>query len=285
MSTAQARRWQAHRAGPHRRAQHGLTLIELLVGLAIGLMVVAVALGALLVSRGVSGTVSEASQMQQQGAYALRVIGHQLRQAGSVRLNLAIAKPADTASAPQAFHALDAVAFENVFDRSQGGLASSAEYPLQVAYQNYTERVVAGGAAQSLLRDCRGRAPSDTEILSNFKLDKADGAPSGELQCAGSGESTAQTLIGNVADFQVRYLLQGGGAGAQAIRRVDAAGVGTDWPAVVAVEVCLELVGDERIDTAGATYINCGQVSTAMGERMRMVFRNTFQLRTQGGPR
>ncbi len=285
MSTATVRRPRRRRAGRHRRAQHGLTLIELLIALAIGLMVVAVALGALLVSRGVSGTVSEASQIQQQGAYALRVIGHQLRQAGSVRLNLAIARPADTASAPQTFHALDEVAFENVFDRSQGGLASSTQYPLQVAYQNYTEQVVAGGAAQSLLRDCRGRAPSDTEILSAFRLHKAEGALSGDLQCAGSGESAAQPLIGNVADFQVRYLLQGGAAGAQAIRRVDAAGVGADWPAVVAVEVCLELVGDERIDTASATYLNCEQVSNAMGDRMRLVFRNTFQLRAQGGPR
>ena len=68
--------------------QSGVTLIELMVGIAIGLMVVAVAMGALMVSRSVSGTVSDASDIQQQAAYAMRVIGAQVRQAGSLRINL-----------------------------------------------------------------------------------------------------------------------------------------------------------------------------------------------------
>mgnify|MGYP002145104645 CR=1 FL=1 len=67
--------------------QSGVTLIELMVGLAIGLLVVAVAMGALMVSRGISGTVSDASGIQQQGAYILRVVSQQLRQTGSLYLN------------------------------------------------------------------------------------------------------------------------------------------------------------------------------------------------------
>lgn len=67
-------------------AQKGFTLLELMVGVAIGLLVVAVATAALMVSRGVSGTVSDASGIQQQAAYAMRVIGLQLRQAGSLYL-------------------------------------------------------------------------------------------------------------------------------------------------------------------------------------------------------
>ena len=72
----------------HQRNQRGVTLIELMVGITIGLLTVAIAMGALMVSRGVSGTVSDASIIQQQAAYAMRVIGLQLRQAGSLRLNL-----------------------------------------------------------------------------------------------------------------------------------------------------------------------------------------------------
>ena len=53
-----------------------------MVGIAIGLLVVAVAMGALMVSRGISGTVSDASAIQQQGAYAMRTLGMQLRQGG-----------------------------------------------------------------------------------------------------------------------------------------------------------------------------------------------------------
>ena len=49
------------------RMQRGVTLIELMVGIAIGLLTIAVAMGALMVSRGVSGTVSDASEIQQIG--------------------------------------------------------------------------------------------------------------------------------------------------------------------------------------------------------------------------
>lgn len=68
--------------------QAGATLLELLVGITIGLLTVAVGIGALMISRGVSGTVSDASNMQQQAAYAFRVIGSQVRQAGTIQLSL-----------------------------------------------------------------------------------------------------------------------------------------------------------------------------------------------------
>ncbi len=50
------------------RYQQGVTLIELMVGIALGLMVIAVAMVALMTSRSISGTVSDASAMQQQAA-------------------------------------------------------------------------------------------------------------------------------------------------------------------------------------------------------------------------
>ncbi|MET1115508.1 MAG: prepilin-type N-terminal cleavage/methylation domain-containing protein, partial [Comamonas sp.] len=94
---------------PSRRLQQGLTLIELLVGLTIGLMTITVAIGTLMISRQVSGATGEASQLQQQAAQAFRTIGQQARQAGSLRLNLAYAKdsaqPVDLAD-PVAFEVL-----------------------------------------------------------------------------------------------------------------------------------------------------------------------------------
>ena len=57
-----------HYSSKYRRhtpiQQQGVTLLEMLVGLVIGLLVVAVAAGALMVSRGVSGTVSDVSGIQ-----------------------------------------------------------------------------------------------------------------------------------------------------------------------------------------------------------------------------
>ena len=266
-----------------RRRQGGMTLIELLVGLSIGLMTIAVALGALVVARGVSGTVSDASQMQQQAAYALRIIGQQVRQAGSIRLNLAFGRdPAAT------IDPADPVAFETGFDRATGALGADSTYALRIGYQNYTEAVFGQANPQSLLRDCLGLQPSATVIASNFAFVKAAGAATGELQCVGSS-GTARTILSNVADFQVRYFLQNVTGTAPTVRYATAANVGANWPAVIGVEVCFEIVGEETIDTAGATYRNCswktGDAETSMGNRMRMVFRNVFQLRSQGAPR
>ena len=276
-------------AAPQRlasRRQAGMTLIELLVGLSIGLMTIAVALGALVVARGVSGTVSDASQMQQQAAYGLRIIGQQLRQAGSIRLNLAFGKDIDNSSGVTIDPA-DPVAFEAGFDRAAGAIGADSTYALKIGYQNYTEAVADKTVPESLLRDCLGQQPSATVIASNFLFVPQ----TGELRCVGSSADVndAQTIMSNVADFQVRYFLQDVSGAAPTVRYATAADVGTNWPAVIGVEVCFEIVGEERIDTAGATYRNCGwkvgDAETAMGNRMRMVFRNAYQLRSQGAPR
>jgi type IV pilus assembly protein PilW len=263
-----------------RTRQSGVTLLELLVGLAIGLMTIAVALGALLVSRSVSGTVSDASQLQQQGAHALRVIGQQLRQAGSIRLNMAFGAASGAAADPA-----QRVAFETTFDRANAALRADNNSPLQAGYQNYTEAVNGSATEQSLLADCLGKRSSTAVVQSNFQLDRA----TGNLRCVGS-DGSVETLIGNVADFQVRYVLQAINAAGANMRRVASGSMtAADWQMVVAVDVCLEIFGEESIDTAGATYRNCswasGQAEAAMGNRMRIVLRNTFQMRSQGAVR
>lgn len=267
--------------------QRGVTLIELMVGITIGLITVGVALSALMVSRSVSATVSESTQMQQQAAYVFRVIGQQVRQAGSVKLNLAFSK-----DATETIDAADLVAFETGFDREADTILGNdspdtGEYQLQLGYQNYKEPTFTNSVAQSQFRDCLGQQPSADTIQNGFILDKT----TGELMCAGSDDK-AQPLMSKVADFQVRYLVQGDtGTGAPTIKystatEVEAGGVGNQWPTVLGVEVCLELEGDETIDTVGATYRDCswksGDAEKSRGNKLRMVFRNTYQLRSQG---
>ncbi|MGV8805281.1 MAG: PilW family protein [Polaromonas sp.] len=270
----------------HKHArQRGVTLIELMVGITIGLLTVAVAIGTLAVSRSVSGTITEASQLQQQAAYAFRVIGQQIRQAGSVRLNLAFSK-ADT----DLIDASDTVAFEKIFDGTLNTIIGKEtpgtdEYKLSVGYQNYTESLFPSGAVKSQLKDCLAEQPSANIIQSNLVLIKALGASSGELRCAGS-DNAAQAIVSKVADLQIRYLLQSNAAiSSPTIQYVSAAGV-ANWPSVFGIEVCIEFVGDETIDTAGATYRDCswtaGNAEKNRGNKLRMVFRNTYQLRSQG---
>ena len=285
---------QKHAKAPtHRtRAQHGASLIELMIGITIGLLTVAVAMGALMVSRGISGTVSGASQLQQQAAYAFRVISLQLRQAGSLRLNMA---PQLTPGSTIAVDIADPVAFETKVDGfnpatdtlSGKDAPGMGEFKLTMGYRNYKDSLYAFAADESMQRNCLGETNSDTLIQSKFVLDTTQNS----LRCAGSG--AAQPFAENVANFQVRYLLQDATAtpGDPQISYVNAAAVGTDWRRVQGVEVCLVLYGVESIDMpAGSSYTDCDgttavNMTTLTGvraRRMHMVFRNVYQLRSQG---
>lgn len=269
--------------------QKGVTLIELLVGIAIGLMTIAVAMGALIASRGVSGTISDASQIQQQASYAFRVMGQQLRQAGSLRLNLApqkaVTDPIDIS---------DPVAFETKtadFDPASNSISGkdtpgTGEYKLVTGFRNYTEAVFPSGAQKSLFRDCLGEEDSakPTLIESRFILDNT----THELRC------NNQALIRNVADFQIQYLVQANAAsGTPTIQYVNAATASTDPKNIYGIEVCIVLYGDESIQTPdGSTYTGCdgnpvnmsntGSLPINRKNRLHMIFKSVYQLRSQG---
>ena len=268
------------------RSQRGVTLIELLVGLVIGLLVVAAAMGTMMVSRGISGTVSDASNIQQQAAYAMRTIGLQLRQAGSLRLDLNPAGATeDIASA-----AVDFEIQSGDFDYSKNIISgidepTGAEFKLTTGYRNYKEALHIEADDASQARDCLGQQPSETLIENNFVLKTA----TNELYCGGF-QTPAQPIAEKVANFQVRYLVQESPAGDPQIKYATASTVGKNWGRVQAVEVCLVLYGNESIDLpAGSSYTDCDGSKVDMtkltGERarrMHLAFRNVFQLRSQG---
>ena len=276
--------------------QRGVSLMELMVGIAVGLLVVAVALGALMVSRGVTGTVSDSSGIQQQAAYVLRVMGMQLRQAGSMRLNL---DPGTTAAAETY---LIPVAFETAISSANpmesfnpatdtlGGTNSPVS--LTVGSRRDPESVFGSSTTQALVRNCIGTPADDSthvRLESVFALDPDPTKP-GVLRCAGNGEP-AQPIANNVANFQVRYIVQDNATtpGIPTLKTVNASGV-TSWGQVQAVEVCLVFYGVEAMDLpSGSNYTDCDgtavDMSTLTGERarrMHIAFRNVFHLRSQG---
>lgn len=274
------------------RIQRGFTLIELMVGITIGLLTIAVAMGALMVSRGVSGTVSDTSGIQQQAAYAMRVIGLQLRQAGSIRLHMnpraQVAQ--DMYLSPVGFQTTAAASGSaKGFDPSTDTISgTNAPATVTLGYRRFTEPVFSSAAEQTLARNCVGgpdSANADERLESVFQLNGSD------LQCSGNG-AAAQPIAQNVSNFQVRYLLQDtvSTLGDPKMAFVDATGVGSNWRRVQAVEVCMVLYGVEAIDLpAGSNYTDCNgtvvDMSTLTGvraRRMHSVFRNVFQMRSQG---
>ena len=275
----------------HLKFQAGLTLIELMIGLAVGLLVVAVATVSLLGSRSVTGAVSDISGIQQQAAYVMRTFGTQLRQAGSLYLDLGL-------DADGKGEITSATAFQLRGNNEQAITEDAEETPTKyiVQYTGYEERTFINPAPIIISRNCRGVSgnippgATTTPIESIFTLDGTN------LRCEGNG-ANAQPIAQNVATFQVRYLLQSNSAAnptMPTMQYTDAAGVGRNWNRVQGVEVCLVLFGTERIDMPTddpdlTSYTDCDGTRVDMTaltgnrtNRMHYVFRNVFQLRSQG---
>ena len=258
----------------HLKFQAGLTLIELMIGLAVGLLVVAVATVSLLGSRSVTGAVSDISGIQQQAAYVMRTFGTQLRQAGSLYLDLGL-------DADGKGEITSATAFQLRGNSEQAITEAEGTGAITIQYTGYEEPTFAN--AGPISRNCLGApgsipAGTTASIESIFTLNGTD------LRC------NDQPIAQNVAAFQVRYLLQGTDQDDPTMLYTIFAGV-ADWNRVQGVEVCLVLFGTERIDVpaGGASYTGCDwndvDITTLEGDRtnrMHYVFRNVFQLRSQG---
>lgn len=285
--------------------QQGVTLLELLVGITIGLLVVAVATSALMVSRGVSGTVSDASGIQQQAAYAMRIIGMQMRQAGSLYLN---PNSSGIAAAASEASYMQAVAFETqATDPGGVGLSfnpatdtvSATTNTLTAGFRRYKDQIHGVADEQALIRNCLGgpdNASTDMIVQSAFEFDTTKN----ELRCNGNGAG-AQPIVQNIAEFQLRYLVQNNSVPGKATIQYTSTAPTTSlgWSQVQAVEVCLVLFGTEAIDmpSTGSEYTGCKlnsdgtyanekvNMATLTGtraKRMHMRFRNVFQIRSQG---
>lgn len=259
-----------------------MTLIELMVALFLGMLIIGMGLATILISRNLAATTTDVSALQQQAAYAFRVLGEQIRQAGSPELDLGLT------NVP-----LDRVAFlidyDDIGQILSGGDDNEDDGYFKVGYRNYTETLV-DPDEENLLRDCLGEKStrSDNLVLSSFKLRAAsDANDTGRLVCRGSNDKE-QEIIRNVGDFQVQYLQQSNTAMNQpTLKRVSSTEAadfsGGEWSRVVAVEVCLDMVGDERINLPeGAEYQGCSGDSQTYDNRTHMVFKNLFQIRSQG---
>jgi len=257
----------------HRRwrSQSGLSLVELLVGLSVGALVLVAALSSLVLTRGSGAVIADSASMIAQGNHATRLIGFHLRQGGAIEL-----RPVDPAASAgdRLYQFSDLYNGNNgsgrVVEGEEGGNAPDT---LTISYETRTDEVT---------RDCLGAATAAglPRVQNRFFVDNQ------ALLCQGSGGGAAQAVADNVEDFQVRYWVQQGVAPALTLERQDADAVdaaGT-WANVVAVEICLQMMGDiqSHPSVAGASFLNCNDVSTAQGGRQRQVLRSTLHIRNQG---
>lgn len=257
----------------HRRwrSQSGLSLVELLVGLTIGAFILIAALSSLVLTRGSGAVIADSATLIAQGNHATRLIGFHLRQGGAIEI-----APVDPAAPPggrlyqfsDLFNGNDGTG--RVVEGDEGGSAPDA---LTISYEVRSNEVT---------RDCLG-APTAAglpRVQNRFFVD------GDRLQCQGSGGGAAQPVADNVEDFQVWYWVQQGVAPALTLVRREAGQVvaAGGWANVVAVEICLQLMGDIQglPAVAGASFLNCQDASTPQGGRQRQVLRSTLHIRNQG---
>jgi type IV pilus assembly protein PilW len=247
------------------RSQRGLSLVELLAGLVVGLMVILAAFGSLVLARSASASIAELAQLQHQGAYALHVIGLQLRQAGAV-------DAARTEATGLFSFGPTASVGGGVVSGSDG--TGAAADSLTVVYAPAS---VPGDLASSQPAarqyDCTGtRVDGETRVSARFEVN-----PQGQLMC--SGISRRQPLIGNVADFRIAYRV----ATDRGVQVMSAGAVerARQWSAITAVEICLDLRGDERLPGPDRPREGCTDSDQGRDDRVHMVLRNLYALRTR----
>lgn len=243
-------------------------LVELMIGLAIAAIAIAAAIASLLIVRDATGAVSDMSQLQQQAAHALRVLGLQIRPAGSLALQASDA--AGTQNVPLfQFVAMSPALEEDGITIVHGEDGSNGNDSLRLAQ-------LAPPLLPSQHHDCLGqKVAAGQRMEASFQVDGK-----GSLKCKSSSGQN-QPLVAGVAAFKLRYRVRHGFQ----IRSLRAAEVEQArlWSAVIALEVCLDLRGDERAAAYEGRYTDCAGQSAASGGRLHLVTRQLFRLRSQEG--
>jgi type IV pilus assembly protein PilW len=234
-----------------------VTLIELMVGLTIGLIVAVAAVGSLVYTRVSSTTVGDSSRLYQDASTAFRIIGNQVRQGGARRIQEVGGSTVE-------------------FDPSYFGFGSATNTVV-------VDGTDAGGTATDTFRisrdidptidarDCLGQQPAGPNITNTFTVS------GGELRCLGSAATpTTQAIAAGVEDMQVWY----GVRTVDNLQYLEASSV-PSWDQVQVLMVCLRMAGDSTSNPATATT-GCNGEAIANDGRIRRVFLRIFNIRNIG---
>lgn len=235
--------------------QAGLTLLELMVSLGLGLVLLVGVATVYLGSRQAYQLQEGSGRLQETGRYALEMIGRSLRQAGAAAPMLSdqvqAVKPPDCKPGDQAACT------------AASGVDGAGNLPdtLIVQYYANNDEEFPVGSGNLGTRDCTdgfvsvGAPATGTLVTNVYSLVGTN------LTCTGSVGGTA-ALLSDIEDFQVLYGVDTDGG----IGTTDAypsanlyAATPADWGRVVSVRVCV-LVRSQGLGmtaTRGQRYLNC----------------------------
>ena len=266
--------------------QTGLTLVELMVSLTLGLLLLAV-IGTIYLGSSQTYRAQEANaRILENGLYALEVIGHSLRRGGYVDITI-------TNSALNAIDqkvAFGGTAINGVDDTCLPSVGTANTDIVTVQYDGVTGEqdceagnIAAGEFVQNtfFLQDDTTQTPPVPGLRCKAIHNAAAFAPPTACPSAGSGSA----LVDNVEDMQIIYGIDV--TGDQSADSYTA--TPGDWGQVIEARVCL-LVRSENLGVATAQrYQNCpgalgivtgtAAFTSATDTRLRRIFVSSFNLR------
>lgn len=269
------------------KAQMGLTLVELMVSMVIGLAVIGAGM-AMYTTSGFAGKGSSAlSQMGEDATLALSLMRNHIAMAGYSRMvsdptsntmvKLYTGRPVfgcrfgvNSATNDNFLSSTDPATAQVTCDN---GLAAGND-TLIVLYEADQDNTVA--TSTSAPTDCLGSGvPSVTSNpLGNYNIAEnrffinANNA----LSCRGNGGAPPQPLVDNVTQMQIWYGVSGTvPRGTVATRYLRANQIGdmnnANWDQVVSVRLCLVIQSREPILDVPAPFFDCNGVSTPTTDR------------------
>jgi type IV pilus assembly protein PilW len=226
-----------------RQPQRGMSLVELMVAMVLGLLFVIAVAYFFLGGRQVNRTHDDLSRIQENGRYALEYLGKAIRQAGA-RTDVSLPFPATALTGT---------------DGTCAG-ASCDPDTITVRYD-----VQDGGET-----DCTGATVATGPVTYVFAVDPATRT----LTCNGVA------VADNVENMQVSYGIDSLGNGDVTSYRT--ASAVANFAQVAAVRVSLLIRGaTPNIATNHQTYTYDGNVVTAGDTFLRQVYASTFTVRNQ----
>lgn len=268
------------RRQPSRSRQHGASLIELLVGVTVGLMVVVASLATLVLSRTTSQAVSDQLELQQQANMAMRIISQQLRESGTREVVHSASVITGVVAAGKILPGMVLFSSPPAYAGNAGLLSVQGLARDALDNDNFGVSFADAGAPTPT-QDCLGNTNTVGSALFGIRVDNQFFVNTGRLMCMGTNAGTgAQPLISDVRRFRVLYGIQNGAVIPTTTTYLTQAAV-PDWTTanVVALEMCLELASIGRASTVVGTYVDCDGNVVAQDGAVRAVARQVVRLR------
>lgn len=284
--------------------QQGLSLIELMVGLTIGLLVVLAATSSIIFTRASARTMSDSARLEQQANLIMAMIGQQIKQSGAINLrpwSTTYTCPTNTTTTSGTNVDYSSAVFEPtpiVYNTCYQGVKVAATGAAP-AFVNGTEGASGGTDAftvsyaapadsNAMNRNCRNELPvmypplgtdangtvvvtaQSPQVVSIFAV------RNGSLVC-GATAATQDPIAEGIVDMQVRYYRWNTGVTPAVLVAETATNV-PDWRQVMGMEVCLHLIGDP-VQSPVSNMVDCAGNAIANDGRIHKVARNTFYFR------